>query len=137
MVKTPSIEDIERYREMILTNPYTYVPNLQQARERVRRGGELECMQLAIAEGSDYPDTKEGKQARKDAVDVIHKRIVDIGGQLDWLDAELEEYADVVAEIEERENQQMTPQQRLLRPNRATKRKTAKTAKKKGKTKAT
>lgn len=119
MVKQASPEEIERYREKILTNPVTYVGNLQEARERLRRTGELAFMQQAISEQQDYPDSDAGRKAKEDAVGLANRDIISIGKQLDWLDEELEIYKETVEMLEQGQNQMPRHTQP---PNRRTRR---------------
>ncbi len=125
MVKQASPEEIERYREKILTNPITYVGNLQEARERLRRTGELAFMQKAIAEQQDYPDSDAGKKGREDAVLQANLGIINIGKQMDWLDEELEAYSETVEMLEQSQNRmpahtQPPPNRRARRVKKTT-----------------
>lgn len=110
MVKRADPKQIERYKDNILTNPVTYVGNLQEARERLRRTGELACMQEAIAHQQDYPEGEVGDKVKEDNIIQAELGIINVGKQMEWIDEELEIYKETVEVIEQ--SQQMPPHSR-------------------------
>lgn len=119
MAKLPTIETIERYKEVILSNPVTYVQQLLSVREQTRQQGELAFMRKGFAEQAEY----ETDEQRATTIAQVDQQIVNIGGQIDWLDGELAAHKETVEMLTEPtpDPQAPVPLRRAIRRNKAKK----------------
>lgn len=85
MPKTPTAETIERYREMLMTNPDTYKAELQRIREEFRQRAEPVFIQLDL----DKKDKQMSEIEKKIAIKNSEEMICRLGDRVEWIDEKL------------------------------------------------
>lgn len=90
MVDQPTPEAIQKYRDMLLTNPTTYRQKLEQGREAYRSRVEGLFIDRELTEEDET--LTDDEDARKQELDRIDALIFQTGGRVEAIDAKIVEH---------------------------------------------